>query len=107
MPGIKAAVGALALAAGLAGIGVAVAPAQAQADVNSYVFDLENNNLVEFTGYKWQYIDLGRGICRDLAAGWGDRAVINAAYSNPFFAFDYTAAEEVFYLAKENLCPYY
>ena len=76
----------------------------AQADENSYIWALEHADGVTFTGSKLAYLDLGYAICSDLYKGWPTRDVINAAYANPHFDFDYFAAEEVTYIARDYLC---
>lgn len=79
-------------------------PPVAHADENSYIWQLEHNTSINAWGPKWMFLDLGHRVCDDLYAGWPTRDVINAVYSNPNFNFDYFAAEEVTYIARDYLC---
>lgn len=77
----------------------------AQADASDYIWHLENNKHVDFTGNKGAYLDLGFAICDDLADGFSTQQIASDIYNyNPYFDFDYTAAEEVVYVARDFLC---
>lgn len=78
--------------------------ATAHADTDSYIWRLENNDLVDFYGSKALFVEAGYRVCADLSVGWSDRTIIDALYYNLSYNFTYTAAEEVFYLAAEELC---
>ena len=93
----------LAILATLFAIFTLFAP-KAEADANSYLSHLANNDHAYFTGNAAAYLDLGHAICRDLVQGYPFRSVVAAVYVNPYFDFDYTAAEEVTYIARDYLC---
>ena len=97
-------VGGAAAAAIAATVGLA---SPAQADSYSYIYRIENNDLVNFTGSKQWYLGAGHAICADLREGLSTRGAIDAlyVYSNAAgYDFNYTASEEVVYVAKEELC---
>ena len=86
-----------------AAIAVAAAPT-ASADEGSFIWRLDNNDLVEFSGPTAGALDAGYRACLMSYQGVPDRAIIVALDASPYYNFDITAAEEVFYVALEELC---
>jgi hypothetical protein len=77
--------------------------ATAHADTDSYIWRLENSGL-GYTGYKASYVEAGYRVCADLSVGFTPRQIINTIYYNPSYDFSYTGAEEIVYVAMEELC---
>ena len=85
----------------VAGIAILTAP-QAEADSGSYLNRIYNNDLVDFTGAPAPFLNAGYRVCTDISAGFTRNQIVNALYWG--WDFDWTAAEEVYYLAAEELC---
>jgi hypothetical protein len=94
-------VGALLLALSITGL--VCAPA-ARADEDSYVWNLENDQVTTFYGNRAAMIDLGYRICIDLHAGNTIGEETNVVLVNPSFDFNYGAARAIVLHAEENLC---
>jgi hypothetical protein len=83
--------------------GLMCAPA-AHADEDSYVWNLENDQMTNFYGNRAALIDLGYRICLDLHVGNTIAQETNVVLINPAFDFNYGAARAIVLHAEENLC---
>lgn len=79
---------------------------KAKADMDSYIWALENDALVDFTGSKAIFIDLGLRVCTDLSNGFTLRHITRNVWLNYNYNFDLGSAARVAYLAQDHLCPH-
>lgn len=82
--------------------GAAVTAPQANADPASYINQLNNDSVANYTGQTSWALNLGYKVCADVIAGYSPGVIIHNLYVHN--NLDMIAAQEMYYVAVEDLC---